>query len=118
MLQKINRLLKSTEDAEMAFEELRDSNEDKIKVCIKSSKAYQALQNECIGEYGCFISILSMVRVVITYRLHDTFKRQSISISQDGIDVRKVGGLTSSDDNASLKLHSLADKFYKEFYNK
>lgn len=115
MLEKIDELLKSTNDAEIAFEALRDKNEDEIKALIRSSQSYQELQKACVGDYKCFISILSGVNIVICYRLHNTFEKQSIYITKNGVDSTRNDRAWMNTE-VSNRLNDLGTKFYEEFY--
>lgn len=116
MLEEINELLKSTNEAEIAFEELRDKNEDEIVAMIKSHEAYKKLDRKCTGDYRCFISILSDANVYITYKSRDTFNKQGISVNKSGVDSGR-NDFYWKDTQAFHRLNELATEFYEEFYN-
>ncbi len=116
MLDKINELMKNMNDSERAFEELRNKNEDEIKALIENSQAYKELQDECNGDYKCFISISSSVSVSICYKLYSTCEKKSVCVSEEGIDDSRNRSFGMDTQKETQKLICLATKFYEVFY--
>lgn len=115
MLQKINVLLEDINKAEKAFKDTKNKNEDEITSLIESSPWYRELKKECTGDYRCWVSILSHVSVVISYKLYKSPVKQSISISQNGIDDSRNYRVGRSE-AATNTLNYLAMNFYEGFY--
>lgn len=115
MLEKINNILEEVKKAEVIFEDLKWSNENKIISIIKDSDSYMKLDAQCSGDYSCFISVLDDFYIGISYKYKKYLEKQIVTITADGIFFRNTIG---NDRLVRERLNFLASEFHENFYKK